>query len=122
MPYIKSEDRTQQLRQAIDQLACWIEDQDVHYFAMDGSACGKAQLTSARELNPGILNYAISKLIHTLLKNKGVCYTRLNLIQGVLECVKAEFYRTVVSPYEDKKRRENGGVSQLDKVTLEDVR
>lgn len=33
-----------------------------------------------------------------------------------LGLVGAEFYRTVAGPYEDKKRLENGSVSELDKV------
>ena len=31
----------------------------------------------------------------------------------MLECAKAEFIRTVVSPYEDEKIEENGCVNQL---------
>jgi len=29
---------------------------------------------------------------------------------GVLECIKQEFYRRAVAPYEDKKKEENGDV------------
>jgi hypothetical protein len=37
-----------------------------------------------------------------------------------LSLVGAEFYRTVAAPYEDRKRSENGSVSNLDGVTYED--
>ena len=35
---------------------------------------------------------------------------------ALLNDVQREFYRVVVAPYEDKKRKENGSVSELDKV------
>jgi len=41
---------------------------------------------------------------------------------GVLECAKLELYRMVAAKYEDKKRLENGAVSELDAVNLGDVR
>ena len=63
----------------------------------------------------GELNYAITVLMHKYIKNKGLRYQHLNSVAGVLSCAQAEFYRTVVAPYEDKKIKENGGVSDLDK-------
>ena len=39
-------------------------------------------------------------------------YHAYNEIIGVLECVKQEFYRRMVAPYEDKKCEENGDVFQ----------
>ena len=33
-----------------------------------------------------------------------------NRSMGVLECIKSEWYRRQVGPYEDKKIRENGDV------------
>jgi hypothetical protein len=122
MPYIKREDRTADLARAIDNLAYQIEQQDKHYMVMEKTAWEDMVMKAAREINPGTLNFAISRLIHRLVMNKGVCYSRLSLIRGVLQDVNDEFYRTVVAAYEDKKRKENGGVSDLDKVTLEDVR
>ena len=64
--------------------------------------------------NMGDYNYAISKLIHEYIIAIGLRYKHLNDVVGMLECCKAEFIRTVVSPYEDKKIAENGFVSDLD--------
>ena len=63
----------------------------------------------------GDYNYAISLLAHTYIQRKGLKYDNLNDVVGFLECAKAEFIRTVVSPYEDQKIKENGCVSELDK-------
>ena len=62
----------------------------------------------------GDYNFAISLLIHTYIQRNGVRYAHLNDAVGILECAKQEFIRTVVSPYEDEKIRENGPVSELD--------
>lgn len=79
--------------------------------------------TLARQIETeGELNYVLSRLIHRIIEvpdfnykqNFYLKYNSLNTIIGVLECVKQEFYRTVVAPYEDKKRAENGPVSSLD--------
>jgi hypothetical protein len=60
---------------------------------------------------PGELNYLITRLCLKYREDKGVMdYETLNSIVGVLECAKQEFYRRMVSPYEDKKIRENGDV------------
>lgn len=65
---------------------------------------------SKRILTEGELNYVISQLAHQSVKTWGLGYANLNKIIGVLECAKIEFYRRVVVPYEDMKRRENGDV------------
>lgn len=65
-------------------------------------------------LSIGELNYVISKAVHDYASRKGLTYSVCNEVMGVLDCAKAEFYRTVVAPYEDKKRLENGPVSELD--------
>lgn len=62
----------------------------------------------------GDYNYAISLLIHTYIQRNGLRYKHLNDAVGILECAKQEFIRTVVSPYEDEKIKENGAVSELD--------
>lgn len=71
---------------------------------------------------PGDLNYVFTWLCHKYIKRFGKCYQTLNAVIGVLECAKAELLRQVVAPYENKKKRENGPVSELDSLTLEDVR
>ena len=60
---------------------------------------------------PGELNFAITRtLIHLFIGKGGITYAVARGIIGDLECVKQEFYRRVVAPYEDKKKRENGDV------------
>jgi len=58
----------------------------------------------------GELNYEITTLILDYLHGKGESYTVMNEITGALECVKAEFYRKKVAPYENAKCHENGEV------------
>lgn len=55
----------------------------------------------------GHINYIITKLI---LDTKPDCYKDFNAILGVLESVKLEMYRRIISAYEDKKIEENGDV------------
>jgi len=59
----------------------------------------------------GELNYAITCIILEYLNNnRPNSYALLNKIIGVLECIKQEFYRRMVIPYEEKKIEENGEV------------
>jgi len=72
--------------------------------------------------NAGELNYCITKLIHNYLQTFKESYSKYNEVIGVLSCVGRELYRIVISKYENKKRRENGVISDLDSRTLEEVR
>ena len=55
----------------------------------------------------GDVNYVISNIIWRLFEyNKS--YTTANNLIGVLECVKSEFVRRKLNPYEDEKIKENG--------------
>lgn len=65
---------------------------------------------------PGQLNYVITKAAHEYIRNNGLSYTKLNEVYGAMQAAAAEFYRTVIVPYEDRKRQENGSVSLLDEV------
>jgi len=64
--------------------------------------------------NDGELNYVISSLLHKQLIKRGINYQNMNNLMGSLDCSKMEFYRTVIVPYEDNKRNENGSISELD--------
>lgn len=84
MPYIEKETR-KKLNPAIDSLA--------------------------NEINTvGELNYCITRFCLNFLEKSVVSYVTLNEIIGLLECIKLEFYRRVLSFYEDKKCSENGDV------------
>ena len=87
MPYIKPE-----FRPAIDEV---IQQLDKHV------------------ITAGDLNYAITKLILRVSIGSGGGYNYIALVTGVLENVKAEFYRRYASPYEDKKILESGDVYPL---------
>jgi len=86
MPYIRKEDR-ERYDSIIAQLVEKLPD-DVT--AVDGH-----------------LNYIITKILKTVYPPK---YFNYNRAMGMLECVKQEFYRVVVAPYEDEKREQYGDV------------
>jgi len=73
-----------------------------------------ATLFSLMNKHPGELNYVITRLLHASVSLNGLNYTQLNELMGVLECVKQEFYRTVVAPYENLKANDNGPITDLD--------
>jgi len=70
--------------------------------------------------NVGELNWVITLICHNYILaketylSKGKTYSVLNEVVGALECAKLELYRTIAAPYEDKKRQENGNISELD--------
>jgi len=73
-----------------------------------------AALFSVMSTHPGELNYIITRLLHAHASLVGLNYAQLNELMGVLECVKQEFYRTVVAPYENLKANDNGPITDLD--------
>jgi hypothetical protein len=58
----------------------------------------------------GELNYLISKEVDEYLTRKGLSYTHINEVMGVLACVQMELYRRVATPYEEEKRGLNGDI------------
>jgi hypothetical protein len=58
----------------------------------------------------GELNYVICMIAMKYIDKKKQSYQTYNDVIGVLECAKAEMYRPLVTPYEDKKIEENGDV------------
>lgn len=58
----------------------------------------------------GELNYLITDICKYYFKTCGSNYQTINDIVGALESAKLEFYRRVVSPYEDIKIKQNGDV------------
>lgn len=90
MPYIKQGQR-EALDKQIDELVAAIEKQHTDL-----------------DLDPGILNYVVTKLAINLNFRRN--YKNFNAIVGALECCKLELYRRGIAPYEDKKIQENGDV------------
>ena len=58
----------------------------------------------------GRMNYVVSRMANNIVQSKGKSYRLFNRIVGVMECVKQEFYRRVVVPYERRKCYVNGDV------------
>jgi len=73
-------------------------------------------------LDDGELNYTITHICHKWIMGRGLKYFTLVRVMGCLICVMFELYRMVAAKYENKKRMENGPVSDLDAKTMEDVR
>jgi hypothetical protein len=57
----------------------------------------------------GELNYELTTRILEFLSSHPT-YEEFQAVIGLLECMKQEFYRRMVAPYEDKKKEENGDV------------
>ena len=71
----------------------------------------EAILAGAKPQDAGELNFAITVLVDTYLKDKGgLRYAHLNEVIGAMDCAKLELYRRVAVPYEDKKITESGDV------------
>lgn len=68
------------------------------------------KLIELRPMTAGELNYCITRICINFRNIHGLKYKTLNDIIGALECAKQEFYRRIVSPYEDEKIKENGDV------------
>jgi predicted type IV restriction endonuclease len=60
------------------------------------------------EERDGHINYIVTVLLKRLYQPPN--YRRYNKAIGVLECIKMEFYRRMVGPYEEEKISENGDV------------
>jgi len=58
----------------------------------------------------GELNYILTSICLRYIKQKGCRYALLNDVIGALQCVILEFYRRLVSPYENLKKCQNGEV------------
>lgn len=87
MPYIKEEQRDS-LNNAVNEVLYALEN--------------KGQPVVA-----GQVNYVLSKIVWELFKDN-TNYDTANMLVGVLESVKMEFYRRKVVPYEEQKMLENG--------------
>ncbi len=78
---------------------------DIAYKTQEGLFVKASWIETAGELN-----YVISMLCDDYLKRYGTIYDSLNEVVGVLECAKLEFYRRIVTPYEEDKISLNGDI------------
>jgi hypothetical protein len=60
----------------------------------------------------GDLNYVLTRLAMKFLLHKGIKYSNINSVAGVLQKVLAEFDSRVTVPYEKQKRIENGDIPE----------
>ena len=71
-------------------------------------------LLNLDQLNVGELNYVISNILNHYIRQKfdsnQFNYELCNSLIGVLECAKLELYRKIITPYEEKKIKENGNL------------
>jgi len=64
---------------------------------------------NGKNYSEGDLNYIVSSIVWKLFEAKK-SYSNANTLMGTLECIKQEFYRRQVAPYEDIKIKENGNI------------
>lgn len=97
MPYIK-----QELRDQIDN--------NIETLVHNINSLSKTDVDFA-----GILNYTISSLVSQILLSKfdRLRYWHSPMVRGVLMDVADEFYRRIVSPYEDEQIKNNGDVESF---------
>lgn len=74
------------------------------------------KVNAIHERNPeqtrdGLLNYSFTRILNYVYPTNK--YHALNEAIGMLECLKQEYYRVRVGPYEDEKAKENGWVDNL---------
>ena len=95
MPYIEQKDRDRIIDNGLKHI---------------GVAGGPLVVHADKINKPGELNYAITEVMINYLNRKGVSYTNMNEVLGVLECAKLELYRRMTVPYENEKISSNGDV------------
>lgn len=88
MPYIEPQLRTK-IDETVDELASLIR-------------------------GPGMLNYAMTRLWHRLLKDSSIRYEHLRNIVGDMVMAILELYRMVAAPYEERKGMEHGWIGLLE--------
>ena len=64
-----------------------------------------------KQLAKGHHNYIMYTLALKLADKLGIRYAVLQDIVGTFDCCKMEFYRKIVSPYEEEAMEKNGDVS-----------
>lgn len=83
--------------------------QDARLKFDEGIADILGALQTDDEIKMGEINYVISSILWSLYK-ENESYTFGNNLVGVLECVKQEFYRRQLAPYEDGKIAQHGDI------------
>jgi len=58
----------------------------------------------------GELNFLLTHAVVEYVRRHGVSYCTINDVLGAFEGAKLDFYRRIATPYEERKRAENGDV------------
>lgn len=66
----------------------------------------------------GDLNYAITVILQTYIKKKGLKYDTLNSVHGMMNACNNELYRRVTAPYEDSCIVRNGDVDIINDLIV----
>lgn len=85
-------------------------DRDIRAELVDFPARSVVTVNVGNIRTAGDLNFVITTIVADYFSCTERRYKDINDIIGALECAKQEFYRRIVSPYEDKKMKENGDV------------
>ena len=67
-----------------------------------------SKILEVNDLSAGDMNFLLTSLLYRFSKKTTPNYKKYNEIIGVFECAKIEFYRRLISEYEEKKIKENG--------------
>ena len=73
-------------------------------------ARSELRTTQRQPKTAGEFNYLVTKMAIAYFQTQGSNYQAINDVIGALEGAKLEFYRRLVSGYEDTKVKENGDV------------
>jgi hypothetical protein len=93
MPYIKPDDRLK-------------FDEESDSIALNATCAGD-------------LNYAITRILHTYIKQKGLRYDTLNSVHGMLDACNKELYRKITGPYEETAIKRNGDLTIISQEDLQ---
>jgi hypothetical protein len=104
MPYIKQVNRPK-----FDKAITTMFDSFVELEMGDGDCEAIRDYKKNYRIPVGDVNYVISSVLWNMF-DFNPSYANGNDIVGVLECIKQEFIRRKLSPYEDKKIVENGDI------------
>jgi hypothetical protein len=104
MPYIELKAR-ERIDEALAKLV---------WAVSEAARIGDADWREQQERVPGLLNYAVTRLMMGVVKElfRGMRYWIGNMLLGMLDAVGKEFYYRVMRPYEDSAVGKNGDIPE----------
>ena len=98
MPYVRREDRTERL--------------------VDASVMGAGEAVDVGQLTYLLVATCAEYMI---INGQPFSYALFAEVIAALECTKLELYRRIGTPYEERKKQENGDVSAVARLLQEEV-